>query len=80
MLKRREVRDLFSLKGDEVEDCVLSGCCAGCALVQMEKEVSNRQSMGWPMEMNQQQQKQQQQGQQGYVPQTEGMEMPPPAT
>jgi len=76
MLKRREVRDLFSLKGYEVEDCVLSSCCAGCALVQMEKEVSNRQSMGWPMEMNQQQQ----QGQQGYVPQTEGMEMPPPAT
>jgi hypothetical protein len=74
MLKRREVRDLFSLKGDEVEDCVLSSCCAGCALVQMEKEVSNRQSMVWPMEM------QQQQGQQGYVPQTEGMEMPPAAT
>lgn len=74
-LKRREVRDAFSIKGDEVEDCILSSCCACCTLVQMEKEVSSRQSMGRPMEMNQQQQ----QGHQGYVPQNEGMEMPPPA-
>jgi hypothetical protein len=69
MLKRRDVRNQFSLKGDEVEDCLLSSCCACCALVQMEKEVSNRQSTGRPVELNQQ----------GYVPQQENMEMPLPA-
>jgi len=68
MLKRRDVRNRFALKGDEVEDCLLSSCCACCALVQMEKEVSNRQSTGRPVEMNQ-----------PYVPQEAGMEMPPPA-
>jgi hypothetical protein len=46
--KRREIRNQFSLKGDGVEDFLLSSCCACCAIVQQEKEVVARQrAMGY---------------------------------
>jgi len=70
MLKRREIRDQFSIKGDEVEDCIVSACCPVCSLVQQEKEVINRQHasenarpMGGVRD------------QEGYVPPEHGMEM-----
>jgi hypothetical protein len=70
MVKRREIRNTFALKGDEVEDCLMSSCCACCALVQQEKEVLGRQrAMGFGP------QHQAEMGNQGYVP-PEGMAVP----
>lgn len=43
MLKRWEIRNQFGLKGNEVEDCLVSSCCAFCAIIQQEKEVVVRQ-------------------------------------
>jgi PLAC8 family len=72
MLKRKEIRGQFLLKGDEVEDCLLSGCCPCCSLIQQEKEVLERQqalantnNTGNVID------------QRGYVLQESGMVMPP---
>jgi len=69
MIKRYEVHNLSGLKCGEVEDCLLSSCCAYRVLVQMEREVSNCQSSWRPVKMIQQQQ------QGGWMPQQEGMEV-----
>ena len=68
MVKRKEVRQTFLIKGDDVEDCVISACCPCCALIQQEKEVVQRQhgGAGEPKPIDQT----------GYVPQASGMTMP----
>jgi Cys-rich protein (TIGR01571 family) len=41
-LTRHEIRNIFKIKGDDIEDGVMSCCCTCCALVQQEKEVVTR--------------------------------------
>jgi Cys-rich protein (TIGR01571 family) len=43
-IRRKEMRVQYSLKGDDLSDCLLSWCCTCCALIQQEKEVIGRQS------------------------------------
>jgi hypothetical protein len=50
MLKRKEIREQYSLKGDELEDCLMSAFCPCCAIVQQEKEVLTRQGKGPAMQ------------------------------
>ncbi|KAL2855933.1 PLAC8 family-domain-containing protein [Aspergillus pseudoustus] len=39
MMKRRDLREKFGIKGSVGEDCILSCCCSCCVLVQQEKEL-----------------------------------------
>ena len=68
MIKRKEVRHTFLIKGDDVEDCVISACCPCCALIQQEKEVVQRQ--------HEVARESKPTDQTGYIPQASGMVMP----
>ncbi|KAL4914913.1 PLAC8 family-domain-containing protein [Aspergillus aurantiobrunneus] len=39
MMKRRDMREKFGIKGSVGEDCIISCCCPCCVLVQHEKEL-----------------------------------------
>ncbi|KAL4909656.1 PLAC8 family-domain-containing protein [Aspergillus multicolor] len=39
MMKRRDMREKFGIKGSVGGDCILSCCCSCCVLVQQEKEL-----------------------------------------
>lgn len=44
MMKRRDLREKFGIKGSVGEDCILSCCCPCCTLVQQEKELDAQAS------------------------------------
>ncbi|KAL4778553.1 PLAC8 family-domain-containing protein [Aspergillus varians] len=39
MMKRRDLREKFGIKGSVGEDCILSCCCSCCVVMQHEKEL-----------------------------------------
>ena len=43
-MRRGEIRNQNSIKGDSVMDFALSVCCGCCVLIQQEKEVIGRQT------------------------------------
>ncbi|KAL4934278.1 PLAC8 family protein [Aspergillus undulatus] len=42
MMKRRDMREKFGIKGSVGKDCLLSCCCTCCVLVQHDKELDTQ--------------------------------------
>jgi hypothetical protein len=42
MMKRREIRERYGIKGSGMDDCCMSYWCGCCAVIQHEKEVQKR--------------------------------------
>lgn len=42
MIKRKEIRERYGIKGSDVDDCCMSYWCGCCAVIQHEKEVMRR--------------------------------------
>jgi len=60
-IRRGEIRNDYSIKGDSLTDCVFSAFCHCCALIQQEKEVIGRQAQAGLV------------NNEGYVKQEQGM-------